>query len=273
MLFRSLCLASLCLICILGVKSAGAQYILPHDTLNQAKEDSTAKGDSTAHPAAKKPAEQTEDPVAEAPPRMTDKQLLDMAGRWIQRMLYRGALDTKVIGAHATYQLTAWSEAGGSYGPVEARITVSYLGTISHQGKEAEWLQAIYQTMNDEQAVVEFDLTVAAAPDIKEIQRVFYRVDGGSVLPVSFSELYGAQNADSVDHAVDEGPDQVRLYAGTFEADKFRGVGDNGSDVVIYRAANVPPLGIVRMGYGDQGLTYISGGNNAAARFLPPGTR
>lgn len=273
--FRTLRIATLCLIWFLVTCAARAQYILPYDTLGKASEDSAASAaaaeEKKTQKAADEAIDQTEDSIL-ATPKMTHQQLLEMAEQWLRRLLYRGVLDTKTIGAYANYQLTAWSEAGGSYGPVEARVTVSYLGSLTQEGKTAEWLQAIFQAMDEDPMVVEFDFLVTATPEIREISRVYYRINRGAVQSTPFADPSG-MNMDSLDRAADEGPESVRLYSGNFEAEKYRGVGDEGQDVVIYRVPSVPPLGIVRLGYGDQGLTYIGGGNDAAARFLPPGTR
>jgi hypothetical protein len=263
---RFLCFACLSLIVIGSVTVARAQYILPQDTMQKAAEDSVA---------APPPHEEStaEDSVEAAPAKISETALTAMAQTWVRRLLYRGALETKVVGAYAQYQLTAWSEISGSFGPVEARVTVSYLGSTKYKEKNAEWLQAIFQTMESEPQLVEFDLTVPAVPELRTVYQVYYRLNKGLIRETSFSLPEGAVDPDSSDRPVSEGADQVKLYAGTYEAEKYRGTGEGGVEVVIYRSPEVPPLGTVRLGYGDQGLTLTGSGDDAAPRFLPPGSR
>ena len=263
---RLLYFACLCLIVLGAMTWVHAQYILPQDTIQQIEEDTAAvpppRGESTL-----------EDSIEAAPPQITEKDLANMAQTWVKRLLFRGTLETKVIGAYARYQLTAWSEISGSFGPVEARVTVSYLGSTQHAGKKAEWLQAIFQTVESDPQLVEFDLTVPATPNVREVYQAFHRINNGAIREISFSSPDGTVDPDSSDHPVSEGVEQVRLFVGSYESEKFHGVGSGGVDVVVYRSAEIPPVSIIRLGYGNQGLTYTGGDMDAVPRFLPPGVR
>lgn len=275
---RSLCFACLCLIVIGVTGPVCAQYILPQDTVPKPVEDSLAQPPPQLQPP---PEPKPEQPGESAPeesllvkkPQMSEKESVEIAQRWVKRLLFRGELDSKVIGAYAQYQLTSWSEAGGSFGPIHARVTVAYLGSVRWQDKSAEWLQAVFQTMEGEPVLVEFDLTVPSGMNVREVYQAFYRVNRGVIRSISIGAPPGEIDFDSGDRPAAEGAEEVRLYSGTYQAEKFRGSGEGGLEVVIYRSASVRPLGIVRLGYGDEGLTYTGGGNDAAARFVPPGVR
>jgi hypothetical protein len=271
---RSLCLAGLCLIVIGITHSVRAQYVLPQDTVQKPAEDSLIPPPPQPAPDSMRPGESTpEDTLAVRKPQISEKEWVDIAQRWVKRLLFRGELDSKVIGAYAQYQLTSWSEAGGSFGPIHARVTAAYLGTTRWQDKSAEWLQAVFQSVESEPALVEFDLTVPSGMSVREVYQAYYRVNRGVIRSISFSAPAGSMDPDSSDRPAAEGAEEVRLYSGTYQTEKFRGTGEGGFDVVIYRSPSVPPLGIVRLGYGDEGLTYTGGGNDAAARFVAPGAR
>jgi hypothetical protein len=193
------------------------------------------------------------------------------ANEWLKRMLYRGELNATEIGAYAEYQLTAWDEKVGSYGPVEARLTVSYLGSSEWMGRDAEWLQAVFQTVDAEPTTVEYDLIVPSSSQIKHVDRALYRVNDGDLKELSFAAEPGQVDYDAADNPVEEGVEQIRLYTGTYDVEKFRGSGATAAKVLIYRSKDVPPLGIVRLGYGDEGLTLTDTGSDATPRLdVPP---
>jgi hypothetical protein len=271
---RSLCFACLCLIVIGDTPPVRAQYVLPDDTLQKPVEDSLAQPPSNPNPdSARRGESAPEDTIVVRAPRISEKELVETAQKWVKRLLFRGELDSKVIGAYAQYQLTSWSEAGGSFGPIQARVTVAYLGSTRWQDKNAEWLQAVFQTMESEPQLVEFDLTVPTGMNVREVYQAYYRVNRRNVRSLSFSLPTGETDPDSGDRPAAETAEEVQLYAGTYQTEKYRGSGEDGANVVIYRSPSVPPLGVVRLGYGDDGLTYTGGGDDAAARFVPPGAR
>jgi len=205
--------------------------------------------------------------VSEAP----NSGIVPTANMWLRRLLYRGTLDASEIGAYAQYQITPWDEKVGSYGAVEARLTVYYLGTSEWMGRDAEWLQAVYQTVEGEPTTVEYDLIVPSASPIKTIHRALYRVDGGETKSVNLGMSADQLDYDAADKPAEEGTEQIKLYSGTFTVDKLRGSGTDGSNVVMYRSKTVPPLDMVRLGYGDMGLTLTGTGSDAAPRWdVPP---
>ncbi len=59
----------------------------------------------------------------------------------------------------------AWDQAVGSYGPVLARMGVYYLGPTEWLGKDAEWLQMFYETMESDPEMIEYDLTVGTSAE------------------------------------------------------------------------------------------------------------
>ncbi len=196
-----------------------------------------------------------------------------LATTWVRRLLLRGWMNPTTIGAYATYSLTSWSEGTGSYGPVEARVTMHYLGPAEWLNKEAETLQAAVQFMDAEQTLIEYDFVLPATQRVTEIYRALYRVDRGDVLPTKLELDPGQLDYDAVDKPVTAGRRIMKVYAGEFDTEMYRGSGTDGSEVIIFRSAAVPPLEILVLGYGNEGLTYSSGGNNPTPRFkttLPP---
>jgi hypothetical protein len=127
--------------------------------------------------------------------------------------------------------------------------------------------------MEGEPQLVEFDLTVPLGLVVREVYQAYYRVNRGVIRSISIGAPPGEIDFDSGDRPAAEGAEEVRLYSGTYQTEKFRGTGEGGLGVVIYRSQSVPPLSVVRLGYGDEGLTYTGGGGDAAARFVPPGGR
>lgn len=270
-------LATLCCIALLigTAHRTYAQYDLSPDTTKPEMQDAaqvaadSLKADSTREDTARlERADENANPVVTAAP---TAGVVAQANTWLRRLLYRGALDATEIGAYAQYQLTPWDEKVGSYGPVEARLTVYYLGTSEWMGRDAEWLQAVYQTLEGEETMVEYDLIVPSSSEIKTVHRILYRVDRGEVKSMSFALPADQMDYDAADKPADEGAEQIKLYSGTYTIEKFRGSGTDGAGVVIYRSKTVPPLDVVRLGYGDEGLTLTGTGSDAAPRFdVPP---
>ena len=260
--------------CLLLFSGGGiAQYVLPYDTLNRdTTESDTAQTDTV----------EVDDEVLEGAgspelaPQTTEETTaplvaeVQLANNWVRRLVFRGWLDTSHIGAFARYQLTAWSPGIGSHGPIEARITVYYLGPTDWMGSDAEWIQIAVQTMESEPTLIEYDLIVPSTERVGEIYRVLYRVDRGEVKPANLSLPENVVDYDKLDEPSQEGLEDLEFYSGIFETEVFHGSGTNGSDVYIYRADKLPPFGIVVLGYGDEALTFTSSGSDASPRFYVP---
>ncbi|MFZ5432657.1 MAG: hypothetical protein ACOZB3_02675 [Calditrichota bacterium] len=233
------------------------QYILPQDT---ARIDTTQKVEQPVQ-------EESLAPETIVPP----MSVLEDANTWLRRALFRGTLDATHIGAYAQYQITAWREGIGSYGPVLARLTIYYLGSSEWKGRDAEWLQAVYRTMDDVPTTVEYDLIVPSSSKIDEINRLLYRVDHDEIHSTSLAVKEGQLDYDIADQPVLVSEETVHLYADTFNTEKYRGSGFNGAEVVLYKVDKLPPLGFVMMGYGERGMVYTGGGSDATPRMnVPP---
>jgi hypothetical protein len=189
---------------------------------------------------------------------------------WVHRLLFRGWLNPTVIGGFATYQLTSWGEGSGSYGPVDGKLTIHYLGSAEWNGKDAEWLQAAFYTMQSDPELIEFDLIVPANQRVTEVYRALYRVDRGELRPITFAPASGAGDVDASDRPVEMGAKSVHIYAGDFECKVYRGNGNIGSDVLVYRDEDISPLEVVVLGYGDEGLTFSATGSEVTPRFSSP---
>ena len=267
-----------CLLFIVGTAAIGsAQYILPYDTLNKAAADSDTVTTTDTIEAKIFELESAEEPLDTSYVRPQPKlgkepyaAQLQLANSWVRRLLFRGWLDTSHIGAFARYQLTAWSQGIGSYGPIEARITAYYLGQTEWMGNDAEWLQFAVQTMDEEPILIEYDLIVPSKQKVDEIYRALYRVDRDEVKAVDLNLPENVLDYDKSDQPSEEGLEDLEFYSGIFETEVFHGSGTNGADVYIYRADKMPPFGIVVLGYGDEGLTFTSSGNDASPRFYVP---
>jgi hypothetical protein len=276
-----------CLIFLLaGWLPLHAQYVLPQDKPKprpKAAPVDTTKADTTKPQAdTTKPVKQLEDeetspesnaPETEAPAPTAANEataLLADANKWVRRLLFRGTLDATTIGAYARYQITDWTDGVGSVGPVLGRVTIYYLGSSVWEGKDAEWLQAMYESQGDVSGMVEYDLLVPSTSDIKDIYRALYRIDQGELHATTLGAGPNELDYDKADKPEPEGAVDIKLYSGSYQTEKFHGSGFDGANVEIYRTATIPPMGIVRLVYGDQALTYMAGGNDAAPRFDTP---
>ena len=270
--FRSVALIGWGVLWLLTAQVCRAQYELPDNRDTTIAKDTTGAVDTSRTPPDTTRAPEESEEQAARPFMTPEKAVIERATTWLRRMLYRGKLDATVIGAYAQYQITAWSENVGSYGPVEARMTISYLGTSQFLGKNAEWLQAAYQTVEEEAKLVEFDLLLPSAPHVVEIYRVIYRVNRGEMHSLDLNLPPDKIDYDRNDRPESETTEELNLYSGKYVCEKLRGAGVDGADVVIYRSDKVKPLCIVRLGYGGEGMTYTGGGNDAVARFniAPP---
>ncbi len=201
------------------------------------------------------------------------QQSVELAKTWVRRMLVRGWVNPTHIGSWSTYSLTDWSEATGSYGPVEAKLTFHYLGPAEWMRHEAESFQAAFEVMDIDHTMIEFDLLVPATPKVSEIYRALMRVDRGDLTSVTLAPPAGVLDYDGMDKPTTGGPRHIKIYSGEYDAEIFRGSGVDGAEVVIYRTAAVLPLEILVLGYGDVGMTFSSSGNTITPRFkatLPP---
>lgn len=275
---RSACFLLCALSLAFCAGSGMAQYILPYDTLDRdtAQTDSVIQTDTIDMGDVDFEAPDTAVDTGVVKPRRGETlpephaAQIKLADTWVRRLVFRGWLDTSHIGAFARYQLTSWSQAIGSYGPIDARVTVYYLGPTEWLGEDAEWLQVAVQTMEDEPILIEYDLIVSSKPKVDNIYRVLYRVDRGEVRAGNLTLPENIVDYDKIDEPTQEGLEDLEFYSGIFESEVFHGSGTNGADVYIYRADKMPPLGIVVLGYGDEGLTFTSSGTDAAPRFYVP---
>jgi hypothetical protein len=276
----------------LGATSGFSQYILPNNPGDPLPRDTVAK-DSTADSLktaplesdslkAAKPADLEDqentrsqttqgEEAKEGAPATSPLDVVRFADTWVRRMFMRGWLDNTHIGAYASYQLTPWQQGMGSYGSVEARITVYYLGQTEYLGKDAEWFQVVCRVMDDQETIIDYDLTVAGSDRVTDFYRVLYRIDHGDLQTGNFTIPEGTLDYDKVDQPNDFDEELVRLYSGSFDTKLFVGSGSAGSVVRAYRTSDVPPLQLVVLAYGDKALTLTSRGADAKPRMdVPP---
>lgn len=199
-----------------------------------------------------------------------EERAIEMAKVWLRRLLYRGWVNPTVIGAYTTYQLTEWSEATGSYGGVEGRLTIHYLGPTEWLSKDAESFQAAFQSLDEENNLVEFDLILPAMQRIGEVYRSLMRLNRGELRSTTISMPQGVPDSDVIDRAVEAGSRELKIFAGVFQTELYRGSGLDGTEVVIHRSAKISPLEVLVLGYGEQALTYSSSGSNVVPRFRVP---
>jgi hypothetical protein len=250
-----------------STKSATDSAKAVSDSSKAVTDSAKAAADTTQAKPARK-IFQFESPETEAA--VNPAEVLKEANRWLTRMLFRGSFDATQIGAYASYQLTAWSDGTGSYGPVEARFTIYYLGSSTWEGKDAEWLQAVYTSMDAEPTTIEYDLIVPAGNEIKTISRALYRVDHGELRAINLAPDPNSPNVDASDKPASEGAEDLKLFSGMYQTEKYHGLGDGGVEVFAYKSNATPPLNLVRLGYGDEAMTLTSAGSDAAPRFDAP---
>jgi hypothetical protein len=197
--------------------------------------------------------------------------IVAQATTWTRRLFYRGFFDLETTGTWATYQETDWSKKVGSSGPVRAHLTVNYLGASAWLGKPAEHLQVVYRTLAAPKVTVEFDLIVSINNSkLETIYRGLYRVDKGELWPADFEIPEGKLDYDKVDKPKSDEKVQLELYSGKYDATVHAGTGINAAKVYAYQVADLPPLDLVVLGYGNEALTYKSGGEGAEPRFEAP---
>jgi hypothetical protein len=244
--------------------SASAQYKFNYGDADTTKADTTST-DTT----------KLETPKAPAEPEIKEADLaaaiVKQATTWTRRLLYRGFFDLETTGTWATYQETDWGRKVGSSGPVRALLTVNYLGASTWLGKSAEHLQIVYRTLASPKVTVEFDVIVSTTgAKLETIHRGLYRVDKGELMPADFEIAEGKLDYDKMDKPKSDETIQLELYSGKYDATVYAGTGTNAAKVYAYQVASLPPLGLVVLGYGNEALTFKSGGEGAESRFEAP---
>lgn len=195
----------------------------------------------------------------------------DLAKRWTRRLLLRGVLNTNHIGAFAEYQLTDWSLATGSGGPIRAYLKVVYLGPIIFLGEDAEWVQVSVRVLGEVDKRVAFDFLLPTSAEQFLPLRTLVREEGQALREISFALPAGRADYDALDNPRDVGEETVELSHGKYYCGHFRGSGEDGAPVDLFLSPEVSPYGIVVMGYGDEGLTLIRKGADATPLFdVPP---
>lgn len=205
-------------------------------------------------------------------PSESDKlsELRKQALTWVRRLVYRGFLDDETTGTSATYALTEWSESSGPHGPVLAHITVIYLGSVSWLGKPSAWFQATYKSFDDDRPTVDFDLVLSAGTGLGEAYRSLWRVNKEELSNCNFAVAPGQFDYDRDDSPKSGDETVLKLYSGEFPVTKYIGSGAEGLKVVIYRGSDVPPLGIVRLGYGGYSLNLRDRANDVEPKLQVP---
>jgi len=250
------------LLTLCSVQLAVAQY--SHIGISQPEPDSL-KADSLVDSAVVAPKKI-------APPANDERgELMKQALLWVRRLLYRGFLDNSTSGASATYALTEWNETAGPQGPVIAHVTIVYLGAASWLGKPAEWFQATYKSFENERPTVDFDLVLAEnGGHLAEAYRALWRMDDEELTAVAFNDTRGAYDFDREDTPQAGEQTVLKLFAGEFPVTKYVGSGVDGAKVVAYRATDVPPLDIVRLGYGRHSLNLRSRASDVLPKLEVP---
>jgi hypothetical protein len=210
--------------------------------------------------------------LEEAPPEtVATTSPYNLAKLWTRRLLLRGVLNTNHIGAYAEYQMTDWSLAGGSMGPVELNLKVVYLGPVSFMGQDADWVQVSALVLGETDTKIIFDFLLPSGDKHEGPLRSLAEEEGHPVREISFALPAGAPDYDALDNPRDIGEKLVELSHGKYPCRHFVGSGDNGEQVDLFLSPQVDPYGIVVMGYGDQGLTLTGKGSDATPLLdVPP---
>ena len=212
-----------------------------------------------------------EEAAPEIPP---GPSALDLAKLWTRRLLFRGVLNTNHIGAFAEYQLTNWSHATGSAGPIQFYLKVVYLGPVIFLGQDAEWVQASVRVLGEADERVLFDFLLPVAGKRGLPLRVLLKEGSEPLREISFALPAGSADYDALDNPRDVGEELIELSHGKYYCSHFRGSGDNGAEVHLFLSPEVNPYGVVVMGYGAAGITLIRKGADATPLLeVPPPPR
>jgi hypothetical protein len=210
-------------------------------------------------------------PEEAAPETSAESSSLELAKRWIHRLLTRGVLNTNHIGAFAEYQLTDWSPTAGSMGPVRLNLKVVYLGPASFMEQDAEWVQATVSVFGESDRRIAFDFVLPSDKEHSLPLRTLAKEEEQPLREISFAASSGGLDYDAIDSPRDIGEEVVELSHGKYLCHHFRGSGDNGELVDLFLSSEVKPYGIVVMGYGDEGLTLVRKGADATPLLdVPP---
>ncbi len=261
-------LAGLALLLALAT-SAMAQYSYTGKPV-AAEPDSLAKDSLSIDTTAAKP-------VAPAVPAVREPSESDRtfamkrdALTWVRRLIYRGFLDDQTTGTSATYALTEWSETSGPFGPVLAHVTIAYLGSVSWLGKPSAWFQATYKSFDEGRPSVDFDIVLAANDGLGEVYRALWRANKDPLEACGFVLPPGQLDYEREDKPRPGDETVLKLFSGEFPVTKYNGSGADGAKVIAYRGSDVPPLGIVRLGYGGYSLNLRDRANDVEPKLQVP---
>jgi len=251
---------------LLSTGTALAQY--PVNAPSRNDQADSLEADTTAQDSLTIP-QSTVDSEAEQEAAAQSKVQAD-ALKWVRRLLYRGFFDDENTGVSAVYALTAWKESSGPYGPVLAHVTVTYLGAVSWLGKPSAWIQATYRSFEPGRPTVDFDIIMDTGEQLGDVHRGLWRVNKDELSSVSFKLPPGELDIDRQDRPRGEEQSELKLYAGTFPVTVYRGSGAEGEKVVAYRGEDIPPLNLVRLGYGTFCLNLRDRANDVEPKLQVP---
>lgn len=189
---------------------------------------------------------------------------------WVRRLVYRGYFDDETTGVTAVYALTAWKEASGPYGPVLGHVSVTYLGGVSWLGKSAAWIQATYKSFEPGRPSVDFDLIMERGEKLGGAYRALWRMNKEELTSVNFNVQEGQYDIDRDDQPRPGDETELKLFSGTYPVTIYRGSGADGAKVVAYRGTDLPPLNLVRLGYGTHCLNLRDRANDVEPKFSVP---
>lgn len=189
---------------------------------------------------------------------------------WVRRLIYRGFLDDQLTGTSATYALSEWREVSGPAGPVQAYVTVVYLGSVSWLGKPSSWFQATYKSLDVDRPSVDFDLVLSGRETLGDAYRALWRVNKEELKSFNFGVKPGTFDYDREDKPTAGKESVLKLYSGDFNITEYRGSGADGDKVIAYRANEVPPLSLVRLGYGNMCLNLRDRASDVEPRLEVP---
>jgi len=195
----------------------------------------------------------------------------ESAKLWMRRLLVRGVLNTNHIGGFAEYQLTDWSSAAGSMGPIRLNMKVVYLGSTLFNGQDAEWVQAVVRVFGESDKRIAFDFVLPSNKERSLPLRALVKGESEPLREISFAASSSGLDYDAMDSPRDMGEAVVELSHGKYLCHHFRGSGDNGELVDLFLSSEVKPYGVVVMGYGSEGLTLVRKGADATPLLeVPP---
>ncbi|MCB9367009.1 MAG: hypothetical protein H6506_02520 [Calditrichaeota bacterium] len=189
---------------------------------------------------------------------------------WARRLLYRGFLEDSETGTNAVYALTEWKEISGPFGPVMAHLSVTYLGRVNWLGKNAAWLQMTYRSLETDRPSVDLDLVVEPGEKVGEVYRALWRVNKGSFSSIAFKPPADEFDFDLQDRPKPGEDSELKLFSGSYDVTPYSGSGGNGAKVIAYRSDEVPPLSLVRLGYGGFSLNLRDQASDVEPKFEVP---